>query len=171
MRRERVVALLVAATLGLTACGEPAVPLEVPERRFDQVVLDQAHILGEGALDRPLAELRHLGWDPVVVTFEAEGANMGMADRAGRKVIDAWGADLAIVAVAEPGDFTSRDEERKRYFGLFARNVRDVPRGVRERIVEQLVPPVARRNDWDEVFALAVRELAAALGEVDEDIR
>lgn len=173
MRRDRVVAVLAAATVGLAACGEPAVPLAVPERRFDQVVLDDARILNESelALARPLAELRHLGWDPVLVTFEAQGANMGMADRAGRKVIDAWGADLALVAVAEPGDFDSEDPDRERYFGLFARNVRDVPRGLRERIVEQLVPPVAARNDWDGVFALAVRELTQHLGEVDEDIR
>lgn len=170
--RRRVAALLAGLAL-VTACGEPPVPLEVPERNFDQVVLDTARILAEDyrGLQVALGELRHQGWDPVLVTFEAEGANMGMADRAGRKVIEAWGADLAIVAVAEPGDFDSEAEDRERFFGLFARNVRDIPRGLRERIVEQLVPPIAARNDWTEAFRVAVTELARGLGEVDGDIR
>lgn len=171
MRRRLAAAVAVMALM--TACGEPAVPLEVPQRDFDQVVLDTARILDEEdrELQVALGELRHQGWDPVLVTFQAEGANMGMADRAGRKVIDAWGADLAIVAVAEPGDFDSEAEDRERFFGLFARNVRDIPRGLRERIVEELIPPVARGNDWMEVFKVAVTELAEGLGEVDEDIR
>lgn len=172
MRSRAAAALLALATLGLAACGEPPVPLEVPERRFDQVVLDTAGIVDtDDALLRALGDLRHHGWDPVLVTFEAEGANMGMADRAGRKVIDAWGADLAIVAVAEPGDFTSSEPDRERFFGLFARDVRDVPRHLRERIVEQEIPPIARTNDWTRAFTVAVAALADGLGEVDEDIR
>lgn len=170
--RKRLAALLAGLAL-VTACGEPAVPLQVPERSFDQVLLDNAGILAEDyrGLEVALGELRHQGWDPVLVTFEAEGANMGMADRAGRKVIDAWGADLAIVAVAEPGDFDSEAQDRKRFFGLFARNVREIPRGLRERVVEQLIPPIAGRNDWTEAFRVAVTELAEGLGEVDKDVR
>lgn len=171
--RERCVAALAALALGLAACGEPPVPLDVPARGFDQSVLDLAGVVDEDdpALVRALTELRELGWDPVLVAFQADGANMGMADRAGRKVLDAWHADLALVAVAEPRQFTSTDADRRRYFGLFARDVREVPRGVRERVVEELVPPVAARNDWTAAFALALRELAGTLGEAGQDVR
>ncbi|HWH33293.1 MAG TPA: hypothetical protein VNU01_11550 [Egibacteraceae bacterium] len=169
MRRAAWLVAVLALALG--ACGEPEVPLQVPPRGADDVVIDDARILDVDALARDLYAFRHQGWDPVLVTFEAEGASMGMADRAGRKVIEAWGADLAIVAVAEPGDFRATGSERRRFFGLFARDVREVPRDVRERIVEELVPPIAARNDWTEAFHVAVTELAGALGEVDEDIR
>lgn len=168
---RKAIALLLAALLLAACAGEPPVPLQVPERGTGDVFIDAARILDEGEIAPALYEFRHQGWDPVLVTFEAEGASMGMADRAGRKVIEAWGADLALVAVAEPGHFDSDDPERKRFFGLFARNVRDIPRDTRERIVEELVPPIAARNDWDEVFLTAVRELAGDLGEVDKDIR
>jgi hypothetical protein len=163
--RRTVVATLLALTL--VACGEPAVPLEVPERGLDQQVLDLAEILDDEELARPVRELMLLGWDPVLVTFAAEDASLGMADRAGRKVLEAWGADLVLVAVGEPGDFTSEDPARQRFFGLFARDVRDVPRSVRERIVEQLVPPVAAENDWAQAFALALETLSEELGHVD----
>lgn len=171
--RRRLVALAAVCALALAACGEPPVPLDVPGRAFDQSVLDLADVIDQKdpALLRALGELRRLGWDPVLITFEAEHANMGLADRAGRKVIDAWGADLALVAVADPGHFTREDEGRRRFFGLFARDVREVPRDVRERVAEQLVPPVAAGNDWTGAFALALRELAEALGDIDEGVR
>lgn len=166
-----LLALVLTLTLAVAACGEPEVPLDVPPRGVDDAVIDHARILDVDELAGALEAFRHQGWDPVLVTFEAEGAGMGMADRAGRKVIEQWGADLAIVAVAEPGHFTREGEDRERFFGLFARDVREVPRDVRERIVEELVPPVAARNDWTEAFLVAVRELTEALGEVDEGIR
>ena len=171
--RRRCVAALAALALGLAACGEPPVPLDVPARGFDQSVLDLAGVIDDddAALVAALGELRRLGWDPVLVAFEADEANMGLADRAGRKVLEAWGADLALVAVAEPGHFTRQDTDRARFFGLFARDVREVPRAIRERVVEELVPPVAARNDWTAVFTIAVEELAARMGEVDEDVR
>ena len=173
MRSRMAAALLgLSLALGTAACsGEPPVPLEVPQRGANQVFLDRAGILDEGQLAPLVNEFRHRGWDPVLVTFETEDASLGMADRAGRKVIEAWGADLAIVAVAAPGDFDSDAPDRRRYFGLFARNVRDIPRAARERIVEELIPPIAAANRWDDVFATAVRELGHELGEVDEDIR
>jgi hypothetical protein len=171
--RRRLLSTMAACALVLAACGEPPVPLDVPERDFAQAVLDEAGIVDEDdrALQRALGAVRLLGWDPVLVAFEADGANMGLADRAGRKVLDAWGADIALVAVADPGHFMREGAGRQRFFGLFARDVREVPRAVRERIAEQLVPPVAARNDWTGAFALSLRELADALGEVDEDIR
>ena len=171
--RRRFAAALAALALGSAACGEPPVPLEVPARALGQSMLDLADVIDEddAALIAALGELRDLGWDPVLVAFAADAANMGMADRAGRKVLDAWDADLALVAVAEPGHFTRQDIDRARFFGLFARDVREVPRGVRERVVEELVPPVAARNDWTAAFALALRELAEALGEAGEDVR
>lgn len=171
--RRRCVAALAALALGMAACGEPPVPLDVPARGSGQSVLDLAGVIDEEdpGLARALGELQHLGWDPVLVAFEADGANMGLADRAGRKVLDAWDADLALVAVADPGQFTSTDDDRRRFFGLFARDVREVPRDVRERVVEELVPPVAARNDWTGAFALVLRELAETVDEADEDVR
>lgn len=171
--RKRLAAAVAVLTLVLSACGEPPVPLNVPERDFAQAVLDEAGIIDEDdrALQLALFELRQLGWDPVLVAFEAADANMGLADRAGRKVLDAWGAEVALVAVADPGHFTRRGADRERFFGLFARDVREVPRDVRERIAEQLVPPVAARNDWTGAFALALRELAEGLGDADEGAR
>lgn len=164
MVRFLLAALLVA---GLVACGEPAVPLAVPDRGAEQHVLDLAGVLDEAELARPLARLVRLGWDPVLVTFEADDASLGLADRAGRKVLDAWGADLVLVAVAEPGDFRSDAENRRRFFGLVAREVHDVPRGLRERVAEQLVPPLASENAWTEAFAVAMRALAEGLDDVD----
>lgn len=167
------IAAVLALALMLAACGEPPVPLEVPERGFSQAVLDVAGIVDEDerAFQQALGAVRRLGWDPVVIAFEAEGASMGMADRAGRKVLDAWGADLALVAVAEPGHFDRSAAQRKRYFGLFARDVREVPRGVRERIVEEVVPPIAGRNAWTAAYTAALRALADGLGDVDGDAR
>jgi hypothetical protein len=171
--RRRLAATVAAVALALVACGEPPVPLDIPERGAGQSVLDLAGVLDDDDPDltRALAALRRLGWDPVLIAFEAQGANMGLADRAGRKVLETWKADIALVAVAEPEHFTRWDGDRERFFGLFAREVREVPRDIRERIVEQLVPPMAADNDWTGAFALALRELARALGEAGEDAR
>lgn len=160
MRRRRA-ALVLALALTAACAGEPAVPLEVPVRADGAQVLDLAGIVDDEALAARLSELREAGHDTVAVTWETPEASMGMADRLGRKVLDTWDADIALVAVAVPGDFDASGEERDRFFGLFAREVRAVPAGLREHIAEELVPPIAARNDWDDAF----REAAAALAD------
>lgn len=164
MRRR--LAAAVAALALLTACGgEPAVHLDVPDREQGRRVLDLAGVLDDAVADSALRRLEAAGHDVVLVTWESEDAGMGTADRLGRKVLDAWEADIALVAVAAPGDFDSREAGRERYFGLFAREVRAVPAGLRERIAEELVPPIAARNDWTLAFDTAARALADGLGD------
>lgn len=155
MRRLVAVAALA---LALTAC-EPAVDLTIPERQPGQVLLDQAGILDE-RVEQRLRAAGEGGRDIVALTYETEQAGRGEANRAGRRLLDEWDADLALVAVARPGDFTSTDADRReRVFGLEAVDAYDVPRGLREEIVETLVPPIARENDWPAVFLLAVDRL------------
>ena len=157
------VALLTVALL--SGCvGEPAVPLDVPARQPGQALFDEAGILDadNASLVAALEALQAQGWDVALVTFESVDANLGMADRAGRKVIDAWGVDLALVAVAAPGDFASTSSTRRRYFGLTARTIRSVSPSLRERIAEELVPRLAAKNQWTQAFTLALTELAQA---------
>lgn len=166
MRRRTVrgplLAVLCAALL--VACGEPAVDLDVPERRAGQVVLDQAGILEDTDVDARLRDLAAEGVDVVAVTYETPQAGLGESRRAGQLVLEEWGADIALVAVARPGDFTSSDAgDRVRYFGLESADHFAVPRGVRERIAEELAPPLAGDNDWQAVFEMAVDELEAEL--------
>lgn len=169
MRRPGLAVLVVALVLTVVACGEPAVDLEVPAREPGQVVLDQAGILGDGRVEAALREFQAQGRDVVAVTYETEQANRGEANRAARLVLDEWGADIALVAVARPGDFTSTvvdredPEDRQRFFGLEAADAYAVPRSTRERIVESLVGPHAERNDWPAVFTVAVDELERSL--------
>lgn len=160
-----VLAAVLLTVALLSGCsGEPAVPLDVPARQPGQVLFDRASILdaNDSHLLEALDALQAQGWDVALVTFESAEANLGMADRAGKKVIDAWGVDLALVAVAAPGDFASTSSTRRRYFGLTARNIRSVSPSLRERIAEELVPQLAAKNQWTQGFTLALTELAQA---------
>jgi hypothetical protein len=161
MARRLVVGLLGALLAAAAACGEPEPDLEVPPRQAGQQVVDHAGILaGSGVEER----LGGLPADVVAVAYESPDASRGHADRAGRLLLDAWEAEVAVVAVARPGDFTSTDEDaRERFFGVVATDVRLVSRAARERIVDEVVPPLAARNDWAGAFHAALDELEADL--------
>jgi hypothetical protein len=162
-RPGTVVGAAVLALL-LTACGEPAVDLVVPPRTGGQHVADLAGILDDGELATELDALRAAGVDVVALTFETPQASCGEAHRAGGALLDAWDADVAIVAVAAPGDFTSTGDPRTRCVGIRPRQTGIVPGGVREEIAEQVVPPLAADNDWDGAFRAAVDRIAGATG-------
>lgn len=162
------VGLSVAVVL-VAGCGEPAVDLEVPSRDGFGDVLDTSDLLDDG-VDARLREFEAAtGLDAVALTYETEQASRGEASRAGQLLVERWGADLALVAVARPGDFTStvvdREDprDRKRFFGVEPADQFAVPGNLRERVVEELVPPIAADNRWDEVFATAVEELQRGL--------
>lgn len=151
---------LALALLGLVACGEPAVDLTLPDRPPGEHVLDEAGVLDKGQLHDRLTTLRADGLDIVALTFETEQASCGEAFRAGTLFVQRWEADVAVVAVAEPGDFTSTEESRVRCLGVQPRDTRAVPADVRERIAEELVPPLTAENDWTGAFAVAIDTLA-----------
>lgn len=161
MRKVLAVVLTVVA---LAACGEPPVALDVPQREQDQSVLDLAGIIGDArsdlddALDAVAYDL-----DVVALTFESPDASLGLADRAGKKVLHEWDADVVLVAVARPGDFSSTAADRRRFFGVVPADAYRVPGGLRERIVEESVPPLAADNDWVGVFLRAAAELREGL--------
>ncbi len=154
--------VVLAAALALLAGCEPAVDLAVPAREPGQVVLDQAGIL-DADVEQRLRAFGEQGLDVVALTYESEQAGRGEANRAGRLLLGAWDADIALVAVARPGDFTSAAEDRERFFGLEAADSYDVSRGLREQIVETLVPPIAGENDWSQAFTVALDELRQGL--------
>lgn len=157
-----VVAVLCAALL--VACGEPDVDLDVPQRQEGQVLLDEAGILEGTDVDARLRDLAEEGLDVVAVTYETPQASLGETRRAGQLVLEEWDADIALVAVARPGDFTATDpDDRERFFGLESADHFAVPRGLRERIAEEQAPPLAAANDWEGVFSMAVDELEAEL--------
>jgi hypothetical protein len=155
--RRAVLLLLV-----LLAGCEPAPDFSPPAREEGQVALDEAGILDEGVAER-LREMAADGRDVVALTYETEEASRGEASRAGRLLIEEWGADIVLVAVARPGDFTSAEDERERFFGMEAADTYDIPRDLREQIVEGRVPPVAGENDWPGAFRLALDELDSGL--------
>jgi hypothetical protein len=155
MRRAAAAGMLVA----LLGCGEPPVDLHVPARAPDQVVLDEAAILTQDVASR----LHELDADVVALTFQSPEASLGHADRAGRTVLEAWQADVVLVAVARPGDFDSGDDDRRRFFGLVPADRLRVGRDARERIVEEVVPPLAARNDWPAAFLAAIDVLEEEL--------
>lgn len=154
--------LLVALAVLLAACGEPAPDLTIPERDGDAHVADQAGILDAAALESKLAEVADQGTDVVALTYETEQAGCGEAFRAAQQFVRSWGADVALVAVARPGDFDSQAEDRQRCLGVQPRDDRALPADLRERIAEELVPPKAARNDWDAAFGVAVDALTEA---------
>lgn len=155
-------ALRVAVVVALVvpACGEPPPDVALPPRDGGHVA-DLAGIVGPD-LEQQLAAIQ--GVDVVALTYETEQANCGEAFRAGVTILEVWDADVALVAVARPGDFASTAEDRERCLGLQARDAYDVPRSLREEISEQLVPPLAADNDWPEAFRVAAGRLAAELG-------
>jgi uncharacterized membrane protein YgcG len=156
MRRAVLLVLLVA----LTGCGEPEIVAEIPPRPEGQHVSDQAGILAAGALEARLAQVAEAGPDIVVLTYETEQFSCGEAFRAGKDFVETWAADIAVVAIAKPGDFTSDDDDRQRCLGVQPRDDRSVPGDLRERIAEELVPPQTAENDWDGAVLTAVDALA-----------
>ena len=152
MRRWTVVAAIV-----LAACGEPAVDVSIPEREPGRNVADLAGILDVERLESQLAQTEDV--DIVALTYETEQASCGEAFRAATEFVQAWQADIALVAVARPGDFGSDDEQRQRCLGVQPLEGRSVPAALREQIAEELIPPRAAVNDWDGAFAVAVDAL------------
>lgn len=150
--------VLMTALL-LAACGEPPIDVDVPARDDGQHVLDQAGILDAQGLDARLDQAADDGTDIVALTYESEAATCGEAFRAAREFVRTWKADVALVAVARPGDFTSDDPQRRRCLGVQPLYDRAVAGALRERIAEELIPPKASVNDWDGAFTVAVDAL------------
>ena len=148
-----------AAALLLVGCGEPPIDVEIPERTGTERVADLAEILDVEALEARLEEAAQDGTDIVALTYETEQAGCGEAYRAAQEFVQQWAADVALVAVAQPGDFAAQEEGRERCFGLQPRAGGDVPGGLREQIAEVLVPAETADNDWDGAFAVAVDAL------------
>lgn len=158
IRRVVAAAILLLATI---ACGEPPIDVAIPER--DGHVADLAGILDLEALDARLVAIEQAGLDVVALTYTTAQANCGEAFRAGLEMATAWEADVALVAVARPGDFASTEDGRERCLGLRPVDEFAVPGGLREEIAEILVPPIAADNDWDGAFLAAADRLAEAL--------
>lgn len=159
-------ALLVAAmaALALAGCGEPEVDVELPARADAAPVADLAGVLGPEVAER-LERLRaRSGYDVVALTFESDRASLGEAQRGGERLLEEWGADVALTAVGFPGDFAETDaDDRRRYFGVEADRFA-VTRGLRDQIVEVAVPPPAADNDWTGAFLAAIDVLEDELG-------
>ena len=151
--------LLAAALVVAAACGEPAPDISIPARPDGDHVADTAGILDEEALEERLRTVAEDGHDIVALTYETQQAGCGEAYRAAREFVRTWKADIALVAVAQPGDFTSDDEARERCVGVEPLESRAVPGDLREQIAEQLVPAKTADNDWDGAFAVAVDAL------------
>lgn len=157
----RLAAAVVAGMMAVGGCGEPPIDVDIPQRAEDVHLADLAGVLDAEALSQPLETAESDGLDIVVLTYETPQASCGEAFRAGAQFVAAWDGDVAVVAVAQPGDFTSTDDSRQRCLGLQPRDERAVPGDVREHIVEELVPPFAAANDWTGAVAIAITELAA----------
>lgn len=153
--------LTVLLVLSTPACGEPPIDVTIPER--DGHIADLAEILDDEALDARLDEIERAGLDVVALTYTTAQANCGEAFRAGLEMATAWEADVALVAVARPGDFASTEAGRERCLGLRPVDEFAVPGGLREEIAEVLVPEIAAENDWDGAFLAAADRLAEAL--------
>lgn len=163
-RRLLVAALLAALALLAGACSEPEVDLSPPERQDGWHLYDEVGVVG-GSVEGRLSALRvETDVDVVALVFEDERASLGQADRAGRVMLQAWDADVVLVAVARPGDFDNPDPDaRQRFFGITATDRFAVTQDLRERIVEEAVPGPAAENDWTEAFLAAIDELEADL--------
>lgn len=162
MADVRRLAAAAVAVVALAGCGgEPEVDLDVPARAQGQQVADLAGILEGSDVDARLQQLRADGLDVVAVTYETEQASCGEAYRAGSEVVRAWDADVAVVAVAAPGDFDSTEAaSRQRCLGVQPASQGLLSGDVREEIAETLVPPLATDNDWAGAFGVAVDRIA-----------
>ena len=160
-RPAALLGVTLALALLLGGCGEPDLAVELPER--DGHVADLADVLDDAPLETRLGELEAQGLDVVVLTYTTEIANCGEAFRAGGELVSDWDADVAIVAVARPGDFTSTAEQRERCLGLRPQDEFAVSGGLREEIAEGIVPPIAAENRWDDAITAAVDRLAEEL--------
>ena len=157
-------AAVLAAALFVAACGEPAPDIALPERSGDAHVADEAGVFDaqqRSDLEDHLAQIAAGGLDIAALTYETEQANCGEAYRAAKRFVQAWDADVALVAVAAPGDFDATEEARKRCLGVQPRDERAIPGALREQIAETLVPPKAADNDWYGAFVVAADALAS----------
>ena len=163
MRRPaRALPAVLVALVTLAGCGEPPIDVAIPQRQPGEHVVDQAGVFSateDRDLHERLAGLAESGPDIVALTFETEAANCGEAYRAAKHFVALWKADIAVVAVAAPGDFASTASGRKRCLGVQPLDDRAVPAALREEIAEELVPPKAADNDWAGAFEVAVDAL------------
>lgn len=158
VRWAATVALVV-----LTGCGEPPLAVDIPPRATGSHLADLAGVVDAAAVEERLRTLEDgTGVDVVALLYEAAGANCGEAFRAGAALVEAWDADVAVVAVARPGGFTVEDAGRERCIGLRPRTESLVPPGVREEIAEEVLPPLARARRWDEAVLVAAQRAAEA---------
>jgi hypothetical protein len=125
-------------------------------------VLDLAGLLDANLAARLQIIAERQDLDVVALTYETPTPNCGEAFRAGGAFVRRWDADVAIVAVAEPGGFSRPVDDRRACFGVQPRDDFAVPAGVREEIVERLAPPLTRQNRWSEAFLAAADRLASA---------
>lgn len=154
--------LLMVLGLALLACGEPPVDVTIPPRQDDARIADQAGVLDAAAVNEALAAADADGRDIVVLTYETPQAGCGEAYRAAQEFVARWDADVALVAVARPGDFASQEENRQRCVGIQPRDPRGLPAGLREQIAEEIVPPHAGENDWTGAFTAAIEAVVAS---------
>lgn len=151
---------LVLVVMLIAACGEPAVDVDIPDRGEGQRLFDEPGVVDEAAvadaLDQASADS---GLDVVGMVFEDDHINAGQADRGGRELLDAWDADVVLVAVAAPGDFDSADDERERFFGVYASDRFEIPRSLREEIIDEYMTPYAQDNAWTEGFVTSADAL------------
>lgn len=167
-RRHLGAALGVLLVLLLGGCGEPEVDLEIPPRGPDQHLLDDAGILDAGLEERLREVSESTGLDVVALTFTDDRTSLGQADRGGRLLLAEWKADVVLVAVARPDDFTSDDADRSRFFGIYSTDRFDVSRDLRERIIFERVQLLAADNEWVPAFHAALDELEADIAEQDD---
>ncbi|QBI21619.1 hypothetical protein ER308_19985 [Egibacter rhizosphaerae] len=158
-----VVAVVVAFVAVLFSGNEPDPDLAVSEREGDARVVDPAGVLDGDAVGEAFARLDEAGWDGVALAFESEQANQGEAQRSGRLLLEEWDVDLVVVAVARPGDFEVGPNGGRRAVGVEARNAREVPGELRERISDEVMAPHAEENAWTAAFVEAAEALEAEL--------
>ncbi|MFO8075420.1 MAG: hypothetical protein ACQETV_06510 [Actinomycetota bacterium] len=162
-RRLLLPVVVAAAVLAVLLLGrEPEADLDPPPRGPDDVVLDPAGILDE-RVATAFSELAAHGWDAVALAYESPQAGEGEAQRGGRLLREAWQADLVVVAVARPGEFTSGRGDRRRAVGVAAESARSVPPALREDVAEEAMADPAGRDAWSEAFVAAAERLAAEL--------
>ena len=162
-RRLLLPVVVAAAVLAvLLLAREPDADLDPPPRGPDDVVLDEAGVLDE-TVAAAFAELAGHGWDAVALAYESPQAGEGEAQRGGRLLREAWEADVVVVAVARPGEFTGAQGDRRRAVGIDAKSARVVPPALREAVAEEAMAEPAGRDAWSEAFVAAAERLRAEL--------